>query len=174
MTILKTNILEAGLAIIVLLSIAAPVIYFYDLTHPTPDSPFSTYNTHSGIIRLSIASMMARMTFTVCFFLLTLETYKQNSKILIIYLLSALLIGFLQWFELYYGSTFYYGEVRDKQGLTFPILASLLATFVIWKVNYTSAENRNRMIKVVLTAIVNTGLCFLWTQVYEHWNLGQS
>ena len=90
------------------------------------------------------------------------------------YIFSALTIGFLQWYELYYGSTFYYGEVRDKQGLMFPLLASLMVTLTIWKLNYSKTVNRNLTIKLTLTGIINVGLYLLWKQVYETWNLWQS
>ncbi len=90
------------------------------------------------------------------------------------YLFSALTTGFLQWFELYLGSTFYYGEVRDKQGLMFPVLASFMVTLVVWKINYSKTESRNLIIRLVLTGVINVGLYILWGQVYEPWNLWQS
>lgn len=159
-----------------MLSIVGLFMYFYDLTNPNPalDNPFKTFDSNPGIIKISIASLISRILFIGCFLLLAFDKFRQDKKILTIYLFSALTIGFLQWYELFYGSTFYYGEVRDKQGLMFPLLASFMVTLVIWKFNYSQDENRNLITKLTLMAIINGGLYFLWTQVYESWNLWQS
>jgi hypothetical protein len=151
-------------------------IYFYDIINPNPqqDNPFKTFDNNPGIIKISIASLVARIIFILCFFLLAVDKLKNDKKILTLYIVCALAIAFLQWFELYYGSTFYYGEVRDKQGLMFPLLASFMVTLAIWKINYSKTGNRNLIIKLILTGVINVGLYFLWTQVYEPWNLWQS
>jgi uncharacterized protein YxeA len=176
MTKFKTNIFETILAILTLLSIVGLCFYFYDLKNPNSnqDNPFTTFDNNPGIIKLSFASLATRTIFIICFLLLAIDKFKQDNKILIVYILTALTIGFLQWYELYYGSTFYYGEVRDKQGLMFPLLASFMATLAIWKINYSKTEQRNLTIKLILTGLINVGLYFLWTQVYEPWNLWQS
>lgn len=156
-----------------MLSIIGLFIYFYDLNNPDPTqgNPFKTFDNNPGIIKISFTSLITRIVFVVCFLLLAFDKFKQDKKILTVYLFSALTIGFLQWYELYFGSTFYYGEVRDKQGLMFPLLAFFMVTLVIWKLNYSYDENRNLTTKLTLTAIVNGGLYFLWTQVYEPWKL---
>jgi formate-dependent nitrite reductase membrane component NrfD len=176
LTKFKTNIIEAALAILTLLSIVGLCIYFYDLNKPnqTQNNPFETFDNNIGIIKISIASLVSRSIFLGCFALLTFDKYRHDKKILTFYIISALTIAVLQWYELYFGSTFYYGEVRDKQGLMFPLLASFMLTLVIWKINYSKAKNSNLIIKLTLTGLVNIGLYFLWTQVYEPWNLWQS
>lgn len=167
---------EILLAFLMFLTVIGIGLYFYDITflNLQSDNPFKDYDNNSGIITISIVSLLCALSFLVCFFVLAYEKYRNNKTILSVYLIAALLFAFLQWFQLYYGSTFYYGEVRDKQGLNFPLFASLLVTLVIWKVNYTSSKKHNYNLKVLLTALVNGGLYFLWTQVYELWNLGQS
>ncbi len=176
MTKFKANIFETALATLTMLSIVGLFMYFYDLTNPNPtlDNPFKTFDNNLRIIEISIASLISRILFIGCFLILAFDNFRQDKKILTVYLFSALTIGFLQWYELYYGSTFYYGEVRDKQGLMFPILASFMATLVIWKINYSKTEKRNLTIKLILTGAINVGLYILWTQVYEPWNLWQS
>ena len=176
MTKFKTNIFETVLAILTLFGIVGLCLYFYELKYPNPtqDNPYKTFNNNEGIIKISIASLVARCVFVICFLLFLADKFKQNKKVLTAYILSALAIGFLQWYELYYSSTFYYGEVRDKQGLMFPILSLFMVTLAIWKINYSNAENRNLTTKLILTVIINGGLYFLWTQVYEPWNLWQS
>ncbi|QHT71369.1 hypothetical protein GXP67_34290 [Rhodocytophaga rosea] len=176
MTKFKTNIFETALAVLTLLSIVGLCFYFYELINPDPtqDNPFKTFDNNPGIIKISIASLIARTIFIICFCYLVVDKFKQDNKIITVYLFIALTIGFLQWYELYYGSTFYYGEVRDKQGLRFPLLASFMVTLAIWRINYTKTQNRNLIIKLVLTGLINFGLYFLWTQVNEPWNLWQS
>ncbi len=176
MTKFKVNIFEVVLVILTLFSVVILCIYFYDIINPNPqqDNPFKTFDNNPGIIKISIASLVARIIFILCFFLLAVDKLKNDKKILTLYIVCALAIAFLQWFELYYGSTFYYGEVRDKQGLMFPLLASFMVTLAIWKINYSKTGNRNLIIKLILTGVINVGLYFLWTQVYEPWNLWQS
>jgi hypothetical protein len=176
LTKFKVNIFEVVLVILTLFSVVILCIYFYDIINPNPqqDNPFKTFDNNPGIIKISIASLVARIIFILCFFLLAVDKLKNDKKILTLYIVCALAIAFLQWFELYYGSTFYYGEVRDKQGLMFPLLASFMVTLAIWKINYSKTGNRNLIIKLILTGVINVGLYFLWTQVYEPWNLWQS
>jgi hypothetical protein len=143
-------------------------------SNPIEDNPFKTFDNNPGIIRLSIASLAARAIFIICFLLLATRKFKQNVKIIALYILTSVTIAFLQWFELYYGSTFYYGEIRDKQGMMFPFLGSLMITLGIWKINYSKLEQRTVIIKLILTCLINAGLYVLWTQVYDSWNLGQS
>lgn len=169
----KTNIFETALAILTLLSIVGLIIYFYDLNNTVQiqDNPFKTFDNNPGIINISIASLISKIIFIVCFLLLGFDKFRLDWKILTAYIITALIIAFFQWFELYYGSTFYYGEVRDKQGLMFPILASFMVTLAIWKINYSMKENFNLTLKLILTGVINVALYFLWTQLNEQWNL---
>lgn len=164
------------IASLTFLSLVGLCFYFYDILFPdfSQSNPFETFNNNPGIIKISIASFVVRIIFISSFILLAFDKFKNNKIVPSIYISAALIIAFLQWFELYYGSTFYYGEVRDKQGLMFPILASLMLTLSIWKINYTKIESQNLKIRLVLTGIFNIGLYVLWTQVYEYWNLWQS
>jgi hypothetical protein len=172
----KANIFETILAIFTTFSIALLCFYFYDLlnTNSIQRDPFTTYNNNSGIIAISVASIICRSIFLACFLFLALTKLHDSKKVLVIYLVSALAIAFLQWFELYYGSTFYYGEVRDKQGLMFPFLGSLMVTLTVWKINYTKLLARNMRVKILLTVMLNIGLIIFWISVREPWKLWQS
>ena len=173
MTKFKTNIFETALALLTLLSIVGLSIYFYNLdnTDSLHDNPFKRFDNNPGIINISIASLISRIIFIICFLLLGFDKFRLDRKILTAYIITALIIAFLQWFELYYGSTFYYGEVRDKQGIMFPILASFMVTLAIWKINYSMEENLNLTLRLILTGVINVALFFLWTQLNEQWNL---
>jgi hypothetical protein len=172
----KVNIFDTVTAILTLLSIIGLGLYFYELAYPdlTQEDPFRMFNSNGGIIKISIASIISRLVFFVFFLILSTRAYQDNILAKFVYVTSALVIGFLQWYELYYGSTFYYGEVRDKQGLMFPALSSLMVTLVIWKINYSKFTNRNLTIKIVMTGLINLGLYMFWKLVSESWNLWQS
>jgi hypothetical protein len=174
--VMKANIYESALAATTLLSIVGICFYFYEVINPSPvqDNPFRVFDTNPGIIKISVASLISRIIFIICFVILYASKYQSNKVVLAVYLLAALVVGFLQWFELYYGSTFYYGEVRDKQGLMFPVLASAMVTLIVWKVDYLKAKKQNLLVKLALVGLVNIGLYLLWIQVGEPWNLWQS
>lgn len=172
----KSNILETSLACLILISIVGLGFYFYELAFPNPKdfNPFKTYDHNFGIIKISFASLTSKIIFLSCFILLAHKDRKNHRMIKAVYLKSALAIGFLQWYELYYGSTFYYGEVRDKQGITFPVMASFMVSLVIWKLRFARLNNYDFTIKLILTVTINLGLYLLWTHLYEPWNLFQS
>lgn len=138
------------------------------------DDPLNAYRSNPGVIKISIASLLSRLLFVGCLSLLRFKPQHIGRVLLSIFILSGLTAAFMQWYELYYGSTFYYGEVRDKQGLMFPLLASSIVTLIIWECSYSSNERRDLLLKAILTVLVNLGLYVLWLNVYEAWNLFQS
>jgi len=87
---------------------------------------------------------------------------------------------FLIWFELWYGSTFYYGEVRDKQGLpfgvnNFGIIGSILfLTYWISRINFRT-ENKNKIIINSIFVVTIIVLHILLINYLEgSWQLWQS
>ena len=172
----KTNIFEKALVILTVISLIILGTEYYDIANPNKNygNPFQDYYTNSGIIKILISYSILKLLFITCFLIIQFKTYENLEIIKPIYLIIALLIGILNWFELYYGSTFYYGEVRDKQGLMFPIYASLMFTLVIFKVNYSKKENVNFILRIILAIILNSSLILFWEKVYEKWNLWQS
>ena len=170
------NIFEAALAFIVFLAIVFSIIEFVDFNSSESEvgNPFAVYNSNPGIRRITILKFLSYCSFFLLFVALSIEKFKNLKVLLGAYLFSAFAIAFLQWYELYYGSTFYYGEVRDKQGLGYPILSSLMVTLIIWKLDYSESKERNLTIKLILTGVINIGLYQLYNLVYEPWNLWQS
>jgi len=70
----------------------------------------------------------------------------KNSRIHVIFFLTLLLIALI-WFEIYYGSTFYYGDIRDKQALwyganDFGIIGSILLSFSLFNFNFSNLKYR--------------------------------
>jgi hypothetical protein len=172
----EVSIYDTIIAILTLFSMFGILFYFYCLIFPDTihHDPFREFDNNPGIIKIYIFTFTFRLVFLISFGFLAIGRYTYVKKLVAIYLISAFTIGFLQWFELYYGSTFYYGEVRDKQGLMFPILSVLMATLIIWKYDYSIDYKRNLAIKLILTVLLNIALYFLWTIVYEPWFLYQS
>ncbi|MGK5093524.1 hypothetical protein WDW89_16135 [Deltaproteobacteria bacterium TL4] len=79
------------------------------------DDPYVNYYQNSLISNIQLIAI-----FIDCMILLLifLKVTRLKNELLSKGLMFFLLLGvFFIWFELWYGSTFYYGEVRDKQGL---------------------------------------------------------
>jgi len=164
------------IATLTLISVVGHCYYFFNLNYNNSriENPYFTYDNNIGIIAISIALFVLKLIFLSVFLPIAFDKFLQEKYALAIYIFSALSIAILQWYELYYGSTFYYGEVRDKQGLSFPFLASFMVTLSLWKIYYSKSEIINFMIKIIFTIVINIALYFLWTQVYKSWNLWQS
>lgn len=120
-------------------------------------NPFFTYYQNPGIQLISKLALAVDMG--VAALILVWAVARSKAKFLLYILLLLASVGaFLTWFELWYGSTFYYGEVRDKQGLPVGvnnggIIGSFVfLTYLLWRVDVRSMPARTQVpIKVVLT-----------------------
>ncbi|WP_187263969.1 hypothetical protein [Pontibacter beigongshangensis] len=173
---MKSTIFETALALLVPFAIILSVINYIPIEglETAVSDPFADYYSNPGIRRIHCFKTIAWFSFLLFFTLQCFDKYRKNTAVLTTYLTSAFAIAALQWFELYFGSTFYYGEVRDKQGLGFPVLSSFMVTLVIWKINYSTNRDIDLTIKLILTGVINFSLYQLYLQVYEPWKLWQS
>ncbi len=170
----KANTFETCLAIFTFLSLLLFIFVQFDLLSPTTkNNPFKEYYSNYWIRIIFVFTLFTRALFIVTFLLLAFKE-KKNYFINVVYLISAFIIGFLQWFELYYGSTFYYGEVRDKQGLSFPFLSAAMFTLIIWKPYYGKQQGKDFAVKITFSVLLYIGLFLLWQYAHEAWNLYQS
>lgn len=120
------------------------------------------YDLNTGIILMRIGIVLSSIIYVATQFFLFVDKYAGNKLLNTTNIISACITAFLFWFEIYYGSTFYYGEVRDKQGISFPIVASLLLTIVAYKkVDY----------KWFVIALINASLLILWEFVQVTWKI---
>jgi hypothetical protein len=96
---------------------------------------------------------------------------------------SATLGALLPWVEIWYGSTFYYGEVRDKQGLPFgvnnfgPIGTFCFLTYLIWRTRIFESDwfrARIKLARIIATLAVPLLEWGLFCLVYKRWHLWQS
>jgi len=93
----------------------------------------------------------------------------------------ALLGASLAWIELWYGSTFYYGEVRDKQGLPYgvnhfgPIGGFIFLSYVIWTIESKRITKRKAMVwRLISTLVVFLAEVIVLRIVEQPWRLRQS
>jgi hypothetical protein len=104
--------------------------------------PLWTYYRNAGIRWICIGALLtdvAILASAVGGFAATRSDKKALAQCFSFGLIFLALIGAaLTWLELWYGSTFYYGEVRDKQGLPFtvnnggPAGSFIFFTYVLW------------------------------------------
>lgn len=99
-----------------------------------------------------------------------IRNWKLGSKYFIAFV--SIIIGLIPWIELWYGSTFYYGEVRDKQGLGFPFVQSLFLLYPIWITEHEITKLSTKKILASLLVFVILGIVF--KLAYEPWKLWQS
>jgi hypothetical protein len=87
----------------------------------------------------------------------------------------------LIWFELWYGPTFYYGEVRDKQGLPFGVnnfglLGSILFfAYLILRIKLNlDSVTKIFSLKIILLVLAIVIQVFLINNLEDSWKLWQS
>ncbi len=134
----KIKIDDYILIIISTISILGLIVYFISGLTPNGEygtknyDPFHDYYTNLGIVCL----MVSRIVLFLSVLIIGINWIKKKSitkRLLNIILIVVFSLALMDWFELWYGSTFYYGEVRDKQGLGFPILSLLLMLYGLSK-----------------------------------------
>ena len=138
--------------------------------YKTPYAPYFKYYQNSGILYINLTSFLIDILIFI-FLLFKLIAHSQKN----IGLFCCLIIGsFLTWLELWYGSTFYYGEVRDKQGLPFTtnnfgIVGSIIfSTYFL--LNMEKLKNQKVLIQIIFI-IFNVIIHLLVAEILkEPWN----
>jgi hypothetical protein len=130
---------------------------------------FSKYISNPGIVKLEILRNVTTIIILLC--IVSKLRNANNGKIITITIIS-LILGILPWLELWYGSTFYYGEMRDKQGLGFPYLPTLYLLYPIW-INKKEIT-KPTIFKIATSLGILIFLIIFYNLVYEPWNLWQS
>lgn len=138
-------------------------------------SPYFKYYQNYGInIIYLIAVVLNCLLITQIYFhIKEIAINRTNLLINTILIISIVLI----WLELWYGSTFYYGEVRDKQlplGVNnLGILGSIVfASFLILRLPYKYKNTTKRSLVKVILVIINIALQFyIFHLLKEPWTL---
>jgi hypothetical protein len=168
---IRIRIIDYILIILSVLLFLGLCIYYFNILIPNGEygeknyDPFYEYNTNSGIF------IIMTLTF-ICSVMISLFGYKWIRNKEISYstfktiLLFVFVLAILEWIELWYGSTFYYGEVRDKQGLGFPILSLLLMLYFFVRIRIPKNVYR-------IGLILGTIMVYLWLfrSIQDDWKL---
>jgi len=119
--------------------------------------------------------------FLIKIFLSFKDLTKLNNYLSYLILIICLISIFLYWFELYYGTTFYYGEIRDKHGLYLctinnGILGSIFFSIISLKIILDKFDNtKNKNITFLSLSILVAFLHFVIFKLLETpWNMWQS
>ena len=172
----KVDFILIGISLIALIGL---FFYYCDIFSPNGDygtknyNPFYEYNSNKGIILIQTVNSI--LWFGI-FLIGIVWAIKRNIDYKWVYVISILciLLFINRWIEFWYGSTFYYGEVRDKQELSFPIFWLCLVFYAIWRFKLELISKKQFIIKVIASILIT--LLFLWFYIskYDVWKLGVS
>jgi hypothetical protein len=161
-----------------ILTILGFIFYMDRFTLPngygTDMNPFFTYDHNIGIITISSNKLLFSLIILATLTIWLINKRIIGKKAIIVLCLSSISIGLLSWIELWYGSTFYYGEVRDKQGLMFPFLSVLYFAYPIWNIKISKNNKIDSISKCMVTLILGIVLYVFFKAMEAPWNLIQS
>lgn len=106
-------------------------------------NPFYHYSSNYGVRVILMTSLVVSIVLVFAT-LLFLFSKKEKPILWIAQIISAIALAILHVIELYYSSTFYYGEVRDKQGSMFPYFSLILIGYAAIKYFARLSEKKNR------------------------------
>ena len=144
-----------------------------------PANPYYNYFQDTGIKFIYVVNFIfnTSLIFLIFIQIKKITFIKTDFLINTILILAILLI----WFELWYGSTFYYGEVRDKQGLPFGVNnfglfgSILFFGYLILRIKFNlDSVTKILFLKITLLVLAIVIQVFLINNLEESWKLWQS
>jgi hypothetical protein len=147
--------------------------------------PLWTYYHNLGIRLICVAAFLTDLAILACVVGRLASIRSQREALSKRFSFTLTLLAFmgatLTWLELWYGSTFYYGAVRDKQGLPFninhggPVGSLVFLTFALWRL----PPRQFRRVPVLLakgiaTLILLVGHWFIVRLLEGSWEFWQS
>ncbi|MCB2196475.1 MAG: hypothetical protein KQH79_11495 [Bacteroidetes bacterium] len=164
-----------GLSLLIIIGIG---VYFANILAPNGEygtkhfDPFYKYNTNLGIILIMSIRVIMYLTILIIGIIWIKRKVLTNKSLYTIFAIL-IVISILKWIEYWYGSTFYYGEVRDKQMLGFPYMTYLYLVYVIWRYKLDNFRNKKILIvRSLLTVFVFVIMLVFYWIVKEPWILG--
>lgn len=142
------------------------------IIRPEEVFPFTVYYSNIGIRLVVISQIIVAGALSIAFIWFAVKR-ELSAVAFNVMLLGCIFLSAIGWFELWWGSTFYYGEVRDKQGLTFPLGCALWLAYVAFGVKMPLWLDRPPW-RVIFAVVLFLLQWLLWQLVYEPWNLYQS
>jgi len=173
----KLDFILIGFSIIALILVGD---YFLNILSPNADyygtkgfDPFYKYDTNKGIILIQTVNFILWLGILL---IGVAWTIKKNIDYKWVYVIFALciLLFISRWVEFWYGSTFYYGEIRDKQGLTFPIFRLCLVFYAIWRFKLELIDKKQIIIKTIVSILTTLLFLGFYIAKYDVWTLGIS
>ena len=152
----KLDFILLGISIIALIDF---FFYYWSVFSPNGDfgsrgfDPYYGYNSNGGIILIQTVNFVLWLGILLIGVAWTIKRNIDYKWVYVIFILC-LLLFVSRWVEFWYGSTFYYGEVRDKQGLTFPIFRLCLAFYVIWRFKLELIDKKQIVIKTIISILI--------------------
>ncbi|MGH1365971.1 MAG: hypothetical protein ACRBF0_20600 [Calditrichia bacterium] len=144
-----------------------------------PRNPYFEYYANP-VIRLLVFGAIV-IDLLIIFSIVSLKQSGATSALRIMVLLLIVVAIGLIWTELWFGSTFYYGEVRDKQGLPFSVnnfglLGSVLFTaYFVWLLPTDKKKSPwITALKLIIIIALISGQIALFNSLEEAWKLWQS
>lgn len=155
-----------------LLWVMIRLFMLYMMVYPEEEFPFTEYWSNTGVRASGIISLI--LSFLI-FFLFIQFVVKKRLRAEMFTLLQVCIIFVCagMWFDLWWSSTFYYGEVRDKQGLGFPWGSLVGLAYVMWRIKLPGRMDTSSR-RWFFTIVIALSLWGLWEIVYEPWRLWQS
>lgn len=134
-------------------------------------SPYREYNNNEGIFKIKSLDIFFQFQLLILMIIWFFNKKVNRKKISFYLSILAIIIGVLVWFEYWYGSTFYYGEVRDKQGIVFPVFSTILISYPFWNIEFTKSRRTNFKLSIALTIMTIICLFLFYNSVRESWIL---
>jgi len=136
-------------------------------------NPFYDYYNNQGIILIELFKIILWLGILLIGIAWAMKRNIEYKWIYLI-LIFCLLLFISRWIEFWYGSTFYYGEVRDKQGLVFPVFELCLLFYAIWRYKLELISKKQIIIKSIVSILTTLFFVGLWFAMYDVWELGIS
>ena len=136
-------------------------------------NPFYEYNNNKGIILIYTANTILIFGIVLIGIVWAIKRDIDYKWVYVIFIFCILLF-ISRWIEFWHGSTFYYGELRDKHGLTFPRIRLLLVFYAIWRYKLELINKKQIIIKVIVAILITLFFLGFYYVVYDIWRLGIS
>lgn len=180
---LHLNLIRFSSLFIFLFTLISIVFDLHELYLLEKGYPFFNYMQNDVIRTIYHVSITLKVIVAVLSVLIAINI-EQNVSWMILFPVIAisLILSFLIWYEIYYGSTFYYGEVRDKQALffstnSFGVYGSTvyLNYALILGIFYNSKFLKLKSISIILLGILVYAIQYSFFRLMEeHWRLWSS
>lgn len=176
MNIKSRNIDLVILTISILIMIGG-IFYFgelWSLNKSYEIHPLREYLTNSGIFKIITAQFILSILMILILANKILKKGKIENRLFIYGLISlSIVLGIIPWLEMWHGSTFYYGEVRDKQGLGFSELGLVFLIYPIWvfKDEIKNLNWKQLSIRIIASISIIISSSIFYGQIYEPWKL---